>query len=80
MNIFTVIFLFALFISSSIQFWLAKRQADFVAIHRHEVPDAFKSKVNLDAHQKAADYTLAKVKLSDFDSALGIIILLLLLK
>ena len=78
MNIFTVIFLFALFISSSIQFWLAKRQADFVAFHRHEVPDAFKSKVKLDAHQKAADYTLAKVKLSDFDSALGIIVLLLL--
>lgn len=78
MNIFTIIFLFFLFISSFIQFWLAKRQSDYVSSHRSEVPDAFKSKVSLEAHQKAADYTLAKVKLSDLDSALGIIVLLLL--
>ena len=78
MNIFTIIFIFFLFISSFIQFWLAKRQSDYVSSHRSEVPDAFKSKVSLEAHQKAADYTLAKVKLSDLDSALGIIVLLLL--
>ena len=78
MNIFTIIFIFFLFISSFIQFWLAKRQSDYVSNHRSEVPDAFKSKVSLEAHQKAADYTLTKVKLSDLDSALGIIVLLLL--
>jgi STE24 endopeptidase len=78
MNIFTIIFIFFLFISSFIQFWLAKRQSDYVSSHRSEVPDAFKSKVSLEAHQKAADYTLTKVKLSDLDSALGIIVLLLL--
>jgi len=42
------------------------------------VPDAFKSKVPLTAHQKAADYTLAKIKLGNIDGALGIIVLLLL--
>jgi STE24 endopeptidase len=78
MNTFTIIFLFALIISSSIQFWLAKRQADYVADHRSAVPDAFKTKVSLAAHQKAADYTLAKVKLGNIDGALGIVILLLL--
>ena len=78
MNTFTIIFLIALIISSSIQFWLAKRQADYVAAHRFAVPDAFKSKVPLAAHQKAADYTLAKIKLGNIDGALGIIILLLL--
>ena len=78
MNTFTIIFLIALIISSSIQFWLAKRQADYVANHRSAVPDAFKTKVPLDAHQKAADYTLAKIKLGNIDGALGIIILLLL--
>ena len=78
MNTFTFVFLIALFISSSIQFWLAKRQADYVAAHRSAVPDAFKSKVPLTAHQKAADYTLAKIKLGNIDGALGIIVLLLL--
>ena len=78
MNTFTIIFLIALIISSSIQFWLAKRQADYVADHRSAVPDAFKTKVPLAAHQKAADYTLAKVKLGNIDGALGIVILLLL--
>jgi STE24 endopeptidase len=78
MNTFTIIFLIALIISSSIQFWLAKRQADYVADHRFAVPDAFKNKVPLEAHQKAADYTLAKIKLGNIDGTLGILILLLL--
>jgi STE24 endopeptidase len=78
MNTFTIIFLIALIISSSIQFWLAKRQANYVADHRSAVPEAFKSKVPLAAHQKAADYTLAKIKLGNVDSVLGIVILLLL--
>ena len=61
MNTFTIVFLIALIISSSIQFWLAKRHAEHVAAHRSAVPDAFKAKVPLAAHQKAADYTLAKI-------------------
>jgi STE24 endopeptidase len=78
MNTFTIIFLIALIISSSIQFWLAKRQANYVADHRSAVPEAFKTKVPLEAHQKAADYTLAKVKLGDIDGVVGIIVLLLM--
>ena len=78
MNTFTLIFLLALVISSSIQFWLAKRQADYVAAHRLTVPDAFKSKVPLAAHQKAADYTQAKLQLGNIDGIIGIIALLLL--
>jgi len=78
MNTFTIIFLIALVISSSIQFWLAKRQANYVTDHRSAVPEAFKTKVPLEAHQKAADYTLAKVKLGDIDGILGIIVLLLM--
>ncbi|WP_262966524.1 M48 family metallopeptidase [Methylobacter psychrophilus] len=78
MNTFTIIFLIALIISSSIQFWLAKRQADYVAAHRSAVPLAFKDKVSLAAHQKAADYTLEKVNLGNIDGVLGIMVLLLL--
>ncbi|MFZ2311604.1 MAG: M48 family peptidase, partial [Methylobacter sp.] len=68
MNTFTFIFLIALIISYSIQFWLSKRQASYVANHRSAVPEAFKNTVSLEAHQKAADYTIEKGKLGDIDS------------
>jgi STE24 endopeptidase len=77
MNSFTLIFLIALALSSGIQFWLAKRQAFYVAQHRDNVPDAFKNTVSLAAHQKAADYTLAKGRLAKVDGVLSIIVLLL---
>jgi len=52
MNTFTFVFLshFYFFFNT---IWLAKRQADYVAVHRSAVPDAFKSKVPLTAHQKS---------------------------
>jgi STE24 endopeptidase len=78
MNSFTLIFLFALALSSGVQFWLAGRQKSFVTQHRDNVPDAFKSTVSLAAHQKAADYTLAKGKLGNIDGVLSIVVLLLL--
>lgn len=78
MNSFTLIFLIALGFCYATQFWLAKRQADHVADHRSAVPDAFKDRVSLEAHQKAADYTIEKGKLGTIDSIIGIIVLLLL--
>lgn len=78
MNTFTIIFLIAVIISSGTHFWLAKRQADYVANHRSAVPDAFKNTVSLEAHQKAADYTLEKGKLGNIDSIISVIALLIL--
>lgn len=78
MNTFTYIFLIALVISYALQFWLSFRQKDYVLAHRDKVPEAFKDKVSLEAHQKAADYTAEKGKLSDLDSVLGIVFLLVL--
>jgi STE24 endopeptidase len=78
MNIFTIIFLIALIISYSIQFWLAGRQAAYVSNHRAVVPEAFKNSVSLEAHQKAADYTIEKGKLGNIESIIGGIVLLLL--
>jgi len=78
MNTFTYIFLLALIISYAIQFWLSFRQKDYVFAHRDKVPEAFKDKVSLEEHQKAADYTTEKGKLSDLDSVLGIVFLLVL--
>jgi STE24 endopeptidase len=78
MNSFTSIFLIALVICYATQFWLAKRQSDHVANHRSAVPDAFKDRVSLEAHQKAADYTIEKGKLGTVDSIISIVLLLLL--
>ena len=78
MNSFTLIFLLALIVCYTTQFWLSKRQSDYVAKHRSAVPDAFKDRVSLEAHQKAADYTIEKGKLGIVDSVIGIIVLLLL--
>lgn len=78
MNIFTIIFIVAVVISFAIHFWLGKRQTEHVLKHRDAVPDAFKDKVSLEAHQKAADYTIDKVKLGEFDGILGVFILLAL--
>ena len=42
------------------QVGLLTRQVRHVARHRSAVPAAFAEKITLAAHQKAADYTLAK--------------------
>jgi STE24 endopeptidase len=78
MNSFTILFLLALIICYSVQFWLARRQSSHVAEYRAAVPDAFKDRVSLEAHQKAADYTIEKGKLGKIDSILSIIVLLML--
>ena len=46
-----------------VKFWLASRQLRHVAGHRNAVPPAFAATVPLEAHQKAADYTVAKLRL-----------------
>ncbi|MCF6203421.1 MAG: M48 family metallopeptidase [Methylococcaceae bacterium] len=78
MNTFTTIFLIALVISYGIQFWLSNRQKNYVLDNRASVPDAFTKTVGLDAHQKAADYTVEKEKLGEIDSIIGVVFLLIL--
>lgn len=78
MNTFTYIFLIALVLSYSVQFWLSRRQSAHVLKHRAQVPEDFTESISLEAHQKAADYTIEKGKLSEIDSVVGIFFLLLL--
>jgi STE24 endopeptidase len=56
----SLLFAAALVASLLVKLWLATRQMRHVAQHRHEVPAAFRGVVGLEAHQKAADYTLAR--------------------
>lgn len=55
-------FALALAASTLVKFWLASRQIRHVATHRGEVPAAFAGSVTLSAHQKAADYTVARAR------------------
>jgi STE24 endopeptidase len=50
--------------------WLSNRQVRHVAQHRATVPAAFVQTISLEAHQKAADYTLAKARVGVLDLGL----------
>jgi STE24 endopeptidase len=67
---FTFVFSSLLVLNLLIKFWLANRQMRHVAQHRAKVPDAFASVIDAAAHQKAADYTIAKLRLGHWDLAL----------
>ena len=69
-------FAVALVVSLAIKLWLASRQMKHVAQHRNAVPAAFASTVPLAAHQRAADYTLAKGRLGLLTTAFGSVVLL----
>ncbi len=47
----------------AVRWWLSRRQERAVQAHRGEVPASFRGAIDLAAHQKAADYTTAKLKL-----------------
>jgi len=72
----TLIFVAALLGSLLLKFWLATRQMRHVAAHRDFVPAAFAARVPLEAHQKAADYTLAKGRFGLLAMAWGAAVLL----
>ncbi len=76
MNEFTWVFLFALGLMTVIELWLSFRQGRYVQQHRDAVPEAFSQDVSLSAHQKAADYTVAKGRLSRIATLVGVVILL----
>jgi len=78
MQTFTVVFLVVLLLTVFIRTWLASRHIRYVRTHRNSVPDNFSSQINLDAHQKAADYTCAKTRLSYTNIFLDVALLLVL--
>jgi STE24 endopeptidase len=71
----SLLFVSALLASLAVKFWLATRQMRHVAAHRHAVPAAFAGTITLEAHQKAADYTLAKSRFGLLGMAFGAAVL-----
>ena len=72
----TLLFTAALIASLLVKFWLTTRQVRHVAAHRDAVPAAFRQTVALSAHQRAADYTLAKSRFGLLVTAFGAAVLI----
>ena len=72
----TLAFAVALLLGLALKYWLATRQIRHVARHRTAVPAAFADTITLAAHQKAADYTLAKTRFGLLETAVGAAVLL----
>ncbi|MGF6179262.1 STE24 endopeptidase [Massilia sp. UYP32] len=60
---FSVLFVVFFVLTMVLRTWLAARHIRHIARHRASVPAEFAPKVPLAAHQKAADYTVAKTRL-----------------
>src|SRR5688572_33194462 len=77
-NALTWAFLAALAAGTATRLWLSQRQIRHVRAHRDAVPGLFAEAIPLAAHQKAADYTVAKSRLGIVDTLLDAAILLVL--
>ncbi len=75
---FTFLFLAALMLMVLTKLWLAARQVRHVAQHRHAVPSRFADSITLSSHQKAADYTIARTRLSMLEVLAGAALLIVL--
>jgi STE24 endopeptidase len=75
-SIFTIAFAAALVAGLLLKLWLATRQIRHVALHRASVPAAFAERIPLQAHQKAADYTVTKSRFGILELAFGTAVLL----
>ncbi|MBI3898555.1 MAG: M48 family metallopeptidase [Gammaproteobacteria bacterium] len=76
MHTFTLIFLGLLVATLATQLWLARRHIRHVRAHRDSVPPAFAQRVPLAAHRKAADYTVARASLGQWQDVFGALLLL----
>jgi STE24 endopeptidase len=58
----TLIFVVAIALETATRLWLASRQIAAVRAHRDSVPELFSAQITLQDQQKAADYTVARVR------------------
>ena len=77
-SFYTKFFLVALFIKSLIESFLDKRNMDHIIKHRNAVPQKFSDQITLADHQKAADYSVEKIKASQVFHLVDLVIFLAL--
>ncbi|MEX3760891.1 M48 family metallopeptidase [Paraburkholderia phenoliruptrix] len=73
---FTVLFVVAVVAMVGTKLWLASRQIRFVARHREAVPSQFAGTIALAAHQRAADYTVERTRLTMIEIVVGAAVLI----
>ena len=77
-SLYTKVFLVALFVKSLLESILDKRNMDHILKHRSAVPEKFKDQITLADHQKAADYSVEKIKVSQIFHLIDLVIFLVL--
>ncbi|WP_153109012.1 M48 family metallopeptidase [Propionivibrio limicola] len=73
---FTLIFLATLTVTLVLRLWLARRQIAHVTTHRAAVPAQFADRIQLAAHQKAADYCVTRTRFGIFGLVIETAVLL----
>jgi STE24 endopeptidase len=77
MNTLTLVFLAAVAVTLLARLWLAQRQIRHVQANAGTVPPFFQDRLPLEAHRKAALYTISKARFSRLELIYGTVILLL---
>ena len=77
-SFYTKLFLVALFLKSLIESVLDKRNMDHIIKNRSAVPVKFQNQITLADHQKAADYSVEKIKVAQIFHLVDLVIFLLL--
>jgi len=72
----TKLFLVFLVAKGLIESWLESKNKNHIIENRNLVPERFQSVITLEEHQKAADYSVAKIKVGQFFSIFDFILLL----
>ena len=72
----SLLFALAVLLGALLKLWLISRQMRAVASHRNTVPPDFAQRISLTAHQRAADYTAAKLRLGLLELAFSTAVLL----
>jgi len=73
---FTFLFLVAFSVSTVLRFWLSLRHRRHVLAHRAAVPGEFVERIEMADHQRAADYTVAKIRLGIIETVIDATLLL----
>src|SRR5512134_271761 len=72
----TIAFVAFLLAMVSLKYWLAFRQIRHVTAHADAVPRQFADRVSLEAHRRAAAYTIEKTRLGLVETAVGAALLI----
>jgi len=74
----TLLFVAFLLAMVALKFWLAMRQVRHVSAHAGQVPAQFAERVSIEAHRKAAAYTVARQRLGMIETVVGAVVLVAL--